>query len=114
MCVLICYYIVLLLLLQVYGRVYVAREGINAQMAVPSNIFPHFEAACRRLPLLAHVLFNTDRTVTREQFFEKKVFKSLHLIEREQVLTDGLTDATIDWCDAGAELDALEVSLQAL
>jgi predicted sulfurtransferase len=29
------------------GRVYVASEGINAQMAVPCNVLKNFEAACR-------------------------------------------------------------------
>jgi predicted sulfurtransferase len=32
------------------GRIYVAEEGMNAQMAVPSNVVTHFEAACRSAP----------------------------------------------------------------
>ena len=28
------------------GRVYVASEGINAQMAVPATVFDNFAAAC--------------------------------------------------------------------
>lgn len=28
------------------GRIYVASEGINAQMAVPATVFDNFAAAC--------------------------------------------------------------------
>ena len=31
---------------RVFGRVYLAKEGINAQMAVPTNVIKNFQEAC--------------------------------------------------------------------
>ena len=105
---------------------YVAREGINAQMAVPSTVLAEFIAASRTAPLLSSpaVHFNAGQVVTRAEFLQRKVFKSLHIRLRAQILTDGLSEASssisnsssreceakakIDWDDAGEELDAFE------
>jgi hypothetical protein len=36
----------------VVGRIYVATEGVNAQMAVPTNVMDHFMECCRSIPEL--------------------------------------------------------------
>jgi len=37
----------------VLGRVYVAQEGVNAQMAVPTNVMPNFMDCCKSIQELA-------------------------------------------------------------
>jgi predicted sulfurtransferase len=45
------------------GRVYVAQEGINAQMAVPLVVMDRFTAATNSIDRLAGVYLNCDRPV---------------------------------------------------
>jgi predicted sulfurtransferase len=54
----------------------VATEGINAQMAVPSNALPYFSTATRSLPMFSQLRINTDKEVSREEFMETKPFKA--------------------------------------
>jgi UPF0176 protein len=75
---------------RVLGRVYVASEGINAQMAVPSNALGHFKACLESLPCLRGVVLNEDRALSRDQYEELLPFRSLHIRERKQIVSDGL------------------------
>jgi UPF0176 protein len=86
-----------------YGRVYVAEEGVNAQMAVPSNVLPDFQRICKQFPLFSEVSINTDRHLSSEEYFKTRPFKALHVRHRKQIVTDGF-DHTLDWKDAGTEL----------
>ena len=62
------------------GRVYVAKEGINGQMAVPSNVLDHFYAACRAQPVFSDpssfFYFNTDHEMSAEEFDVLEPFKA--------------------------------------
>ncbi len=93
------------------GRVYVAKEGINGQMAVPSNVLDHFYEACRAQPIFADpssfFYFNTDHEMTKEEFEAVEPFKALHIRERAQILADGF-DEPLDWRQSGTLLDARE------
>ena len=87
-----------------FGRVYVAEEGINAQMAIPSNVLPHFQALCASLPLLRGISLNVDPVqLSAREFHLRRPFKALHIRRRQQIVVDGLT-APLDWCKAGTEL----------
>lgn len=85
------------------GRVYVASEGINAQMAVPATVFPHFARACASLEELAGVYLNKDREVDMGQYAQEPAFDALHIRIREQVVADGGLSAEreFDWGDCG-------------
>ncbi|CDF36086.1 unnamed protein product [Chondrus crispus] len=93
----------------VKGRVYVAREGVNAQLAVPEPVLKDFQDAMngswieRGAPLIPSeivgVFLNTDGIVHQiEQPFEK-----LHVRPREKVLADGF-DEPLDWAKSGREV----------
>jgi predicted sulfurtransferase len=58
------------------SKVYIASEGVNAQMAVPSNALKYFEAATRSLPIFADAILNIDHNVTREEYDRVKPFRS--------------------------------------
>jgi predicted sulfurtransferase len=107
---------------QALGRVYVAEEGVNAQMAVPTSVLPHFVDCCNTLPhdvgtyLRDNGGINVDPVpLTREEFAVTGVpaaagqpaapFTNLHIRVRLQVVTDGLNKA-YNWQKAGMCLSA--------
>lgn len=61
------------------GRVYVAKEGVNAQMAVPTNVLRNFQDACETLPLFTDLMLNTDHFISRKEFETSEPFKKLHI-----------------------------------
>ena len=92
------------------GRVYVAREGINAQLAVPEVLLSDFKDAMNGtwvergepvVPKEFHSVFlNVDRIVDSDA----QPFEKLHVRPREKILSDGL-DNPLDLNRAGRELD---------
>ncbi len=91
------------------GRVYVATEGINAQMAIPEATWKDFCDAMRGewkerddylVPeQLIGVYLNEDGTTERSE----QPFNTLHVRPREKILADGLANS-LDWSKAGQEL----------
>ncbi len=93
--------------LRVLGRVYVAKEGVNAQMAVQEKVLEHFRLATDSAPGLNGVFFNLDDTsnvllqegtvekdekscTLKEKNCEPKLpFKNLHIRARKQIVSDG-------------------------
>ena len=99
---------------KVYGRVYIAEEGINAQMAVPTNVLRHFEAACSTLDILRDRMNDVDfkvncdsRRISTDEYYANSPFRALHIRKRKQILVDGLQQP-LDWQDVKDELDPLE------
>jgi len=102
------------------GRVYVAREGINAQMSVPTNVVQHFVDACLSIPQVGDYIengINLDPIpISNEEFAVAGVpvrgkpappFSALHIRVRTQVVADGL-DHALDWQQAGYDMPPLE------
>ena len=93
---------------RVVGRVYIATEGINAQMAIPTNILHNFKLACNTCWLLYNIRLNTDHTITKEEYTNNKPFKGLHIRIREQIVTDGLEGSEpLIWEKSGREMPPL-------
>jgi len=104
----------------VLGRVYVANEGINAQMAIPTNVLTNFLNCCTLSTsnggsILSEVLgsyiengLNIDPIpITIKEFEKEKPFKRLHIRVRSQIVADGLEDQ-LDWQNAGYDMPVLE------
>lgn len=95
--------------MNIHGRVYVAKEGINAQLAIPEVIYDDFCEAMNGSwyergapyipPEVVGVVLNVDRAVQREE----QPFKTLHVRPREKILADGL-DESLDWNKSGEEV----------
>ena len=96
---------------QALGRIYVAPEGVNAQMSVPTNVLNRFQDCCLSIPELGDYMengLNIDPVpLTREQFNETQPFTNLHIRVRSKIVADGL-DAPLDWQNAGHDMDPLE------
>ena len=88
--------------LDVLGRIYVAHEGINAQLSVPAPKFLAFKAHLDSISFLNGIRLN----VAREQY--NKSFLKLKIKVRKKILADGLNDANFDVTNKGKHLKAEE------
>jgi len=88
--------------LDVLGRIYVANEGINAQLSVPAVNFDAFKAHLDSISFLKGVRLN----IAIEQ--DNKSFLKLKVKVRKKILADGLNDATFDVTNKGIHVNAQE------
>ena len=82
------------------GRVYVAQEGVNAQVSVPDNMMELFTATVANVPELAGVYLNKDEPLP----VTSAPFVKLQVKPRKQVLADGLGSKGYDWSNNGKML----------
>ena len=88
--------------LEVLGRIYVANEGINAQLSVPAKQFDAFKASLDAITFLEGVPFN----IAIEH--NNKSFLKLKIKIRDKIVADGLNDKTFDVTNTGVHLNAIE------
>ncbi len=86
--------------LEVLGRTYVAKEGINAQISVPAEKFNSFKAHLDSIDFLNGIRLN----VAIEQ--DNKSFLKLKVKVRNKIVADGLNDDLFDVTNKGVHLDA--------
>ena len=86
--------------LDVLGRIYVAHEGINAQLSVPADHFNQFKEHLDTISFLENVRLNV--AVEHDNFS----FLKLKVKVREKIVADGLNDDTFDVTNKGIHLDA--------
>lgn len=88
--------------LDVLGRIYVAKEGINAQLSLPAPNFEAFKEFVYSYPFMNGIRLN----IAVEH--DNKSFLKLTVKVREKVVADGLNDDTFDPTDIGIHLKARE------
>lgn len=86
--------------LEVLGRIYVATEGINAQLSLPADNFYTFKDHLDTIPFLKDIRLN----VAVEQ--DDLSFLKLTIKVRDKVVADGLDDASFDVTNKGIHLGA--------
>jgi UPF0176 protein len=86
--------------MQVLGRIYVAQEGINAQISVLSHRFDDFRHRLYSIGFLNGVRLNLAVDDNGKSFFKLKI------LVRKKILADGLNDATFDVTNCGVHVDA--------
>lgn len=86
--------------LEVLGRIYVAHEGINAQLSVPAKHFKTFKTHLDSVLFLENVRLN----VALEQ--DNFSFLKLKVKVRHKIVADGLNDHSFDVTNIGVHLDA--------
>jgi UPF0176 protein len=88
--------------LGVFGRIYVAHEGINAQLSVPEHNFETFKTE-----LYADPCFNgVPLKIAVED--DGKSFYKLAVKVRDKIVADGLNDGDFDVTNVGKHLTAKE------
>jgi len=94
-----------LIKLNVFGRIYVAKEGINAQISVPQSQFAAFKQQLfASHPALDQVRLN----IALED--DGKSFWVLRLKVRDRIVADGIDDDTFDPANVGEYLKAEQVN----
>ena len=86
--------------LDVLGRIYVANEGINAQLSVPAENFNNFKIYLDTISFLENVRLNI--AIEHDNF----AFLKLKVKVRDKIVADGLNDDTFDVTDKGIHVDA--------
>ena len=86
--------------LGVLGRIYVANEGINAQLSLPSENLSSFKDHLKSISLLKDVRINLAVE------HNKKSFLKLTIKVRNKIVADGLDDKSFDVTKKGIHLDA--------
>lgn len=86
--------------LDVLGRIYVAHEGINAQLSVPAENFHGFKTHLDSITFLENVRLNI--AIEHNNF----AFLKLKIKVRDKIVADGLNDDTFDVTNKGVHVDA--------
>jgi len=84
----------------VLGRIYIAHEGINAQISVPQEQFDAFKTYLYSIPWLNNVRLNIAVEDDGKSFFKLKI------LVRKKIVADGLDDNTFDVTDMGTHVNA--------
>lgn len=90
--------------LNVVGRTYVSKEGINAQIAVPSEFVNQFREELYKISFLNGIRLNIAVDESEAEF----PFLKLKIKVRDKILADGLNDQTFDVTNKGIHLKAKE------
>jgi UPF0176 protein len=88
--------------LEVLGRIYVASEGINAQLSLPADNFYAFKDTIKEYEFMKGIRLN----IAVEQ--DDHSFLKLTIKVRDKIVADGLTDETFDVTNIGTHLKAAE------
>ncbi|MFV8464207.1 rhodanese-related sulfurtransferase [Flavobacterium sp. LB1P62] len=88
--------------LEVLGRIYVASEGINAQLSLPANNFYAFKDSIEVYDFMKGIRLN----IAVEQ--DDHSFLKLTVKVRDKIVADGLVDETFDVTNIGIHLKAKE------
>ncbi len=86
--------------LDVLGRIYVANEGINAQLSLPASRFNEFKTHLDSISFLKDIRLN----IAIEQ--DNKSFLKLKIKVRHKIVADGLNDNTFDVTNKGVHVNA--------
>ena len=88
--------------IDVLGRIYIAKEGINAQLSIPAKNINKFSVHLKAISFLKNVRLNIALK------HEVKSFLKLKIKVRNKILADGLNDKTFDVTKKGTHLNAEE------
>jgi UPF0176 protein len=90
--------------LGVFGRIYVAKEGINGQVSVPSEKLLIFRDKMYSIPFLNSIRLNIAIDDDGKSFYKLKIKV------RDKIVADGLNDESFDVTKRGKHLTAKEVN----
>jgi UPF0176 protein len=90
--------------LKVFGRIYIAKEGINAQLSVPENNFESFRKFLYSIESLNGVRLNIAVDDDGKSFWVLKIKV------REKIVADGIEDASFNMNNKGKYVDAQKMN----
>ena len=87
--------------LNVLGRIYLAPEGINAQISVPSKNLEAFKDLLNQISFLQKIRLNIAIQDDGKSFFKLKI------TVRKKIVADGINDPGFDVTRCGQHVDAI-------
>jgi UPF0176 protein len=90
--------------LQVFGRIYIAKEGINAQISVPAHLFENFKTYLYSNNGLESVRLNTAVNDNGKSFWV------LRIKTREKIVADGIEDPNFSMENKGKYVSAKQMN----
>jgi UPF0176 protein len=90
--------------LKVFGRIYVAHEGINAQISVPAGNFEALQQYLYSIPALNGLRLNIAVDDDGKSFWVLKIKV------RDKIVADGITDPTFDMANKGKYVNAQQMN----
>jgi UPF0176 protein len=99
--------------LKVFGRIYVAHEGINAQISVPDHLMEAFRDALNEIEGLNDLRLNIaveDPHGLNDELQQGKSFWVLKIKVREKIVADGIEDPTFSMERKGNYVNAAQMN----
>jgi len=88
--------------INVLGRIYLAHEGINGQISVPTEHLNEFKNKLNEIEYLKNIRLNIAIEDNGKSFFKLKIKV------RNKIVADGLSDLQFDASKSGKHLNAIE------
>ena len=99
--------------LKVFGRIYVAKEGINAQISVPSFNYEAFKSFLYSYTFLNGIRLNIavdDDARLNDKVGQGKSFWVLKIKVRDKIVADGIVDPAFSMEKKGRYVNAVEMN----
>ena len=90
--------------LQVFGRIYIATEGINAQISVPSHLFEDFKTYLYSIKGLEGIRLNIAVNDNGKSFWV------LRIKHRSKIVADGIEDESFSMGNKGNYVNAVQMN----
>ena len=90
--------------LQVFGRIYIASEGINAQISVPAHLFEDFKTYLYSIKGLEGLRLNIAVNDNGKSFWV------LRIKQRSKIVADGIEDASFSMENKGNYVNAMQMN----
>ena len=90
--------------LQVFGRIYIATEGINAQISVPTHLFKDFKTYLYSIKGLKGLRLNIAVNDNGKSFWV------LRIKQRSKIVADGIEDASFSMENKGNYVNAVQMN----
>ena len=90
--------------LQVFGRIYIATEGVNAQISVPTHLFENFKTYLYSIKPLEGLRLNIAVNDNGKSFW------ALRIKQRSKIVADGIEDASFSMENKGKYVNALQMN----
>ena len=91
-------------LLQVFGRIYIASEGINAQISVPTHLLEDFKTYLYSIKGLEGVRLNIAVNDNGKSFWV------LRIKQRSKIVADGIEDTSFSMENKGNYVNAVQMN----
>ena len=90
--------------LQVFGRIYIATEGINAQISVPTHLFEDFKTYLYSIKGLEGIRLNIAVNDNGKSFWV------LRIKHRSKIVADGIEDPSFSMVNKGNYVNAVQMN----